>query len=77
MGLDKFQEQVVTSTENKILCLAGAGSGKTTVLLNRINHLIAEGVEPFSILALTFTHAAATEMRERYEVANPGKVIPE
>ena len=77
MPLDKFQEQVVTSTENKILCLAGAGAGKTRTMIDRINHLIAEGVEPFSILALTFTHAAATEMRERYEVANPGKVIPE
>ena len=77
MPLDKFQEQVVNSTENKILCLAGAGAGKTRTMIDRINHLIAEGVEPFSILALTFTHAAATEMRERYEVANPGKVIPE
>lgn len=77
MPLDKFQEQVVNSTDNKILCLAAAGGGKTFTLLSRINHLIAEGVDPFSILALTFTNAAATEMRGRYEAANPGKIIPE
>ena len=77
MPLDKFQEQVVNSTDNKILCLAAAGGGKTFTLLSRINHLIAEGVDPFSILALTFTNAAATEMRGRYEIANPGKIIPE
>lgn len=77
MSLDKFQEQVVNSTDNKILCLAAAGGGKTFTLLSRINHLIAEGVDPFSILALTFTNAAATEMRGRYEIANPGKIIPE
>ena len=77
MGLDKFQEQVVAATDNKILCLAAAGSGKTKSMLSRINHIISNGVDPTHILALTFTRAAATEMRERYEIANPGKAIPE
>lgn len=77
MGLDKFQEQVVNSTDNKILCLAGAGAGKSYTLLSRIDRLIAEGVPAFSILALTFTNAAATEMRNRFEVQNDCKVIPE
>ncbi len=77
MGLDNYQEQVVNSTDKKILCLAGAGAGKSKTLLARIERLIQDGVQPFSILALTFTHAAAADMRERYENDNPGKLIPE
>jgi DNA helicase-2/ATP-dependent DNA helicase PcrA len=77
MPLDKYQEQVVNSADKKILCLAGAGAGKSKTLLARIEKLIQDGVQPFSILALTFTHAAAADMRERYENDNPGKLIPE
>lgn len=77
MALDKFQEQVVNSPDKKILCLAGAGAGKSRSLLGRINHLIDNGVLPTQILALTFTRVAAAEMRERFELANPGKLIPE
>ena len=77
MPLDEYQEQVVDSTNKKILCLAGAGAGKSKTLLARIEKLINDGVQPFNILALTFTHAAAADMRERYENDNPGKLIPE
>lgn len=78
MSLDTYQEQVVNSPEARILCLAGAGAGKSRTLLSRIDALItSKRVLPTSILALTFTNAAAAEMRRRYEISHPGKVIPE
>jgi len=77
MGLNKEQQMAVNSNSDRILCLAAAGSGKTFVLISRISRLVAEGVAPESILALTFTNNAAAEMRGRYEAANPDKAVPE
>ena len=66
--LDEFQKAAVENTNNQLLIVAGPGSGKTTVLTNRIAYLIMEkGVLPENCLAITFTRRAAGEMRERLE----------
>jgi DNA helicase-2/ATP-dependent DNA helicase PcrA len=66
--LSQKQQEAVCHLSGPCLCLAGPGSGKTTVLTRRIAHLIfQEGVLPEQILVITFTRAAAREMKERFE----------
>ena len=65
MKLDTDQEKIVNSTDKNILVVAGAGSGKTRVLTERVKHLIDTGVTPCYIVCITFTNIAAQEMKAR------------
>lgn len=67
MKLDTNQEQIVNSTAKNIIVSAGAGSGKTRVLTERVKHLIDIGISPENIVCITFTNKAADEMRSRLE----------
>lgn len=65
-SLNAQQYAVATSNHPKILCLAAAGAGKTHTMVSRLHRLVNDGVDPKSILVLTFTNAAAFEMQHRY-----------
>lgn len=69
--LNEQQHEAVFSNSKNIMCLAGAGAGKSHTLVSRIGRLIDEGVDPRSILSLTFTNAAAFEMKQKFRRLYP------
>ena len=77
MKLDRYQEHAVRSDEKNMVIIAPPGSGKTTVILNRIKFLIEEKrINPNNIITITFTKAAAVNMKERYIAENGNGKVP-
>jgi len=77
MAFHESQLQAIRHTDGPMMVLAGPGSGKTTVITHRVKYLVDEyGVEPGSILVITFTRAAAREMKERFHSLADGRSLP-
>ncbi|OPJ57663.1 ATP-dependent helicase [Clostridium oryzae] len=66
MKLDDYQESIVKDQSKNMLIVASPGSGKTTVIINRVGYMIRNGIKPSSIVIITFTKAAAENMKKRY-----------
>ena len=76
-GLNEAQRRAVLSDAPRILCIAGAGTGKTGVLTRRVARLLKQGVAPSRILCVTFTRKAAAEMKERIQRFSGARYLPE
>ncbi len=63
---DEYQQEAINTIEGPVLCAAGPGSGKTTVIVNRTLNMVKNGIDPKSIIVMTFTSDAAKEMESRY-----------
>ena len=77
MQFNTEQLQAIECEDKKIVCLAGAGAGKTASMIERISRIVDSGVNPQSILVLTFTRAAAFNMKHRYLSKHAGTISPE
>lgn len=77
VNLDKYQEKAVYINEKNVLVVAAPGSGKTTVIINRVNHLVTKlNINVGNIIVITFTRAAADNMRNRYKNVFNREVAP-
>ena len=77
VNLDKYQEKAVYINENNVLVVSAPGSGKTTVIINRVNHLVTKlNINVGNIIVITFTRAAADNMRNRYKNVFNREVAP-
>ena len=75
MKLNDSQREAVQTVHGPLLAIAGPGSGKTTVIAERIKYMILEaGVNPSNILVITFTRAAAKEMEDRFKRMTRGEI---
>ena len=72
MAFNPSQEEAVSHIDGPMMVLAGPGSGKTTVITHRTRNLIQKGIDPGNILVITFTRAAAREMRDRFAALMEG-----
>lgn len=63
---NEAQEKIINTIDGQLIVVACPGSGKTTTLVRRINHMVKTGIDPRSIIMMTFSKAAAKEMKERY-----------
>ncbi len=73
---DKYQSMAISSSEDKVLLIASPGSGKTTVLIEKLTRLISNGIDANNILLITFTKKACENMKERFLKVHPTSSIP-